>query len=89
MYLYSVGGPFVPGRTHWNDGQQYNYALNHHQIALIWSRLTPAEVKAVANAAIASSGGLWDRRRCRAITAAHQACTACHPTNKHGAGIPF
>lgn len=47
MHEYAVGKLYIPGRTSWPEGGEYNYRGSQHELRLFFRRPSAAEVDAV------------------------------------------
>lgn len=46
-HLYEVGKPYIPGRTAWPEGVEYNFRAGQHELRLFFRSPSAAEVEAV------------------------------------------
>ncbi len=47
MRVLQVGKPYIPGRTDWREGVEYNYRAGAHEMRMFFERPAVSEVEAV------------------------------------------
>lgn len=52
QHLLKVGAPYVPGRTRWPEGAEYNFSAGGHELRLFFESPSEAEIKAVRKAPV-------------------------------------
>lgn len=49
MQEYRVGKIYHPGKTHWQDGTDFNYRSNTLELRMFFSKLTHSDIRAIRN----------------------------------------
>ncbi len=59
MHVLQVGKPYLPSRTSWPEGGEYNYRLGGHELRLFWRAPSEAKIDAVRRGPAEFALTLW------------------------------